>query len=119
MKTVLIGGQERPVVFKMSTIAKFLRSEGIDSNNLLGIDLYASMNLCFYGLADGARKSNQKVDFKKEDVIDWLDEGGFGEGSAYTQIMAVFGDSMKGLSSVGEEVLSPEDEAKIEEEIKN
>lgn len=79
MRTVTVGGKERPFRFSFRAISKYCNKskiQGIGSfmRHVEDIPIQNFPDLFFYGFEDGAKKEGQEVDFKAADVADWLDE---------------------------------------------
>ncbi len=80
VKHVKAGGKDRPVKFGMAALHQFEKATGIKAAKLnmdeVGADLDVLSNLFKAGFDQGCRISNIPVDYKLEDVLDWMDEPG-------------------------------------------
>lgn len=93
VKSVKIGGEERPVKFGFSALMNFCDLAGYKLNDLgrLGEDMTLgdAVNLIWCGLKDGARAEKKKFTLTSEDVADFLDD----DIGALNDVLAVFAES--------------------------
>jgi hypothetical protein len=93
VKSVKIGGEERPVKFGFSALMNFCDIAGYKLNDLgrLGEDMTLgdAVNLIWCGLKDGARAEKKEFTLTSEDVADFLDD----DIGALNDVLAVFAES--------------------------
>ena len=93
VKSVKIGGEDRPVKFGFSALMNFCDIAGYKLNDLgrLGEDttLGDAVNLIWCGLKDGARAEKKEFTLTSEDVADFLDD----DIGALNDVLAVFAES--------------------------
>jgi hypothetical protein len=74
-KTLKIGGFERPIRFSFSTILGVELATGRTIADVASSQkLDDIVTILHQGLISGANKENKKIDFKRQDVINWLDD---------------------------------------------
>lgn len=81
MKTVKIGGKDRPVHFGVNGLAEFNHATGTDfewiftlAANPMKMDFFQVRWLVYIGLREGSIENGEKVDFSIQDVGNWLDK---------------------------------------------
>lgn len=108
IKTINIGGKDRPVKYNLNALIEFDELTGLDLTS--GVDAKdfskpKSMRaLSFVGLKHGAKAEKQEVDFTIDDVGEWL---GFGDGT-----MEQFFKAFQGQSASNVEQTEPGADAK-------
>ena len=77
---VQAGGKKRPVKFGMAALHQFSKITGINATKMnvaeVAGDIGVLAELFKAGFDQGCRISNVPVDYKLEDVLDWMDEPG-------------------------------------------
>lgn len=88
---VNIGGKDRQVKFTTNALIELAEEFGVDILKGFNPSPKNVRSVCYVGLKYGALSDKQVVDFKPEDVGDWLntDDGSMTEGGAMGQIFNV------------------------------
>lgn len=90
-----IGGERRPVKYTVNALLEFEELTGLEILGTIDQNQFGKLKnmraLAFVGLKHGAKAENKEVDFKLEDVGDWI---GFNDGSMNKFLLA-FQDSTK------------------------
>ncbi len=90
-----IGGKQRPVKYTVNALLEFEELTGIQILGSVDPTEFGRLKnmraLAFVGLKHGAKAEQKEIDFKIEDVGDWI---GFNDGSM-GQFLSAFQDSTK------------------------
>lgn len=93
--TIILGEEEYPISFGMSSLARFLDTLGIKIAQIGELNdhlsLSATLELIHIGLVDGGRKAGKPYEKEFSDTCDLLDEGGF---EAIEEALSVFAESL-------------------------
>jgi hypothetical protein len=81
VKTINIGGKERPVYFGWNALAIFEEKTGIGLSDIgdaisAGMTTKVFIDFVYAGLVGGVKKTKSEHDFTSDDVGDWLDDYG-------------------------------------------
>lgn len=104
--TIELGGKKRPVSFGFYAFKVFEDETGISFTKMgeslenMNVDILTAF--IYSGLCSGAKKSNQAIDFSRDDIYDWLDDFS----GSIDSIVKVFTDSMP-KSLTGKNVKAP------------
>ncbi len=85
MKTIDIGGKERPFRFSLYAIQAYCEMKNISftefaskANQIItGKDIDGLIDVLYAGLMGGAHREKIPCDFTREQVGDWVDDAGF------------------------------------------
>ena len=110
MKTIEIGGKQRPVLFGINALAEFNQATGTDFawifkiiENPFALDFNQLRWLVYTGLKQGAEESGKDIDFTIKDVGNWLND----DFDKFPEFTAELADSMPKMESKGKNPEAP------------